>query len=94
MLIDLKVRAQTTHKPHMKCDEMVESIGTSCVIVVCHTQTNEERRHVQDKLQELEIQHSGLQDLIVTLKDGKGKAPPYFFFTWLNDNITHVQQAL
>ena len=25
-----------------------------------------------DKLQELELQHAGLQDLIVTLKDGKG----------------------
>ena len=34
--------------------------------------TNQERLRVEDKLAELELQHRGLQDLIVTLKDGKG----------------------
>ena len=35
-------------------------------------QTNEERLKVEDKLVELKVQHDGLQDLIATLKDGKG----------------------
>ena len=35
-------------------------------------QTNEERLKVEDKLAEVELQHNGLQDLIATLKDGKG----------------------
>ena len=36
-------------------------------------QTNEERENVKTRLEELEIQHQGLQDLIVTLKDGRGE---------------------
>lgn len=32
----------------------------------------EERRQVEDKLAELQLQHNGLQELIATLKDGKG----------------------
>ena len=40
----------------------------------CHVfQTNEERRKVEDRLDEVEVQHKGLQDLIATLKDGKGR---------------------
>ena len=35
-------------------------------------QTNEERSKVEDKLAAVELQHNGLQDLIATLKDGKG----------------------
>lgn len=31
-----------------------------------------ERIKIEDKLAEVELQHKGLQDLIVTLQDGKG----------------------
>lgn len=41
-------------------------------LVLLIFQTNEERHNVEDKLQELSLQHKGLQDLMVTLKDGKG----------------------
>ena len=40
--------------------------------VKCILQTNEERSKVEDKLAAVELQHNGLQDLIATLKDGKG----------------------
>ena len=36
------------------------------------SQANADRIGVEDKLSELELQHNGLQDLIVTLKDGRG----------------------
>ena len=35
-------------------------------------QANGERRSVEDKLAELEVQHSGLQELIDTIQDGRG----------------------
>ncbi len=35
-------------------------------------QTNEERVKVEDQLAEVELQHAGLQELIATLKDGRG----------------------
>ena len=35
-------------------------------------QTNDERLKIEDRLVEVEVQHKGLQELIATLKDGRG----------------------
>ena len=35
-------------------------------------QTNVERLKIEDRLVEVEVQHKGLQELIATLKDGRG----------------------
>ena len=37
-----------------------------------HFQTNDERLKIEDRLDEVEVQHKGLQELIATLKDGRG----------------------
>ena len=44
----------------------------STIYVECHFQTNDERLKIEDRLDEVEVQHKGLQELIATLKDGRG----------------------
>jgi len=43
-----------------------------CLVAQYHLQTNEERVKVEDRLAEVELQRTGLQELIATLKDGRG----------------------
>ena len=42
------------------------------MMMMISLQTNEERLKVEDKLAEVELQREGLQELIATLKDGRG----------------------